>query len=151
MNSLLLIVAGVVWVSLVIVFVRFAVTLTARRWPRLREEMHYALMLILTASLYVHWAGVGGGREELTVELAGVGFFGALAIAGIRRPLLLAAGWALHPLWDWFLHPMPATSWVPGWFPDVCVGFDLALAVYIGWRACAHAGRSRQKVARATL
>jgi hypothetical protein len=40
---------------------------------------------------------------------------------------LVAAGWASHALFD-AVHDRGPSSRLPGWYPAVCAGYDLALA-----------------------
>ena len=60
---------------------------------------------------------------------------GFVAVAGVafrrRSPALLAAGLALHGLWD-VAHPalLPASDAVPAWWPAFCLGVDLPLAAW---------------------
>ncbi len=46
-------------------------------------------------------------------------------------PLLLAAGYAAHGLWDLVHHPRGVTTPVRSWYPPFCVVFDVVLAVFI--------------------
>ncbi|MBM3818038.1 MAG: hypothetical protein FJW14_03315 [Acidimicrobiia bacterium] len=133
--SSLLIVAGAVYVAVVISVTRIATRFAVRFVPGAREEFVYAYALASTAYQYVSWAMAGGQASDVTVEWAGFAVFGLLAVTGLRWPIALAAGWFLHVGWDYALHPMPQTAWVPAWFPDLCVGFDVPLAAYIAARA----------------
>jgi hypothetical protein len=134
MNAVLLIVAGAVYVIAVIGVTRIAAGWIARFVPFAREELVYAYTLAATAHQYVSWARAGGQPADVSTEWIGFALFGSMALIGLRWRAVLAAGWLLHALWDYALHPIPATSWVPAWFPDLCVGFDVVLAAYIGMR-----------------
>jgi peptidylprolyl isomerase len=78
------------------------------------------LGLILAAAIYVPFAR----RDELLLTLGGVALFTILAFAG---PRFLAFGWAMHIAWDVLLHPH-ATPW---WYPPLCIGFDVVVAIAI--------------------
>jgi hypothetical protein len=131
MQKILWVIGGAAYVAVMIVVTRF-VTRRLRRWlPRMREDIVYSVVLILTAVNYVVWARASSDPRDLTIEIAGAAAFSAMALAGLRWPAVLAAGWLLHGVWDWSLHPMPETTWVPVWFPDLCVGFDFVLAAWI--------------------
>ena len=96
------------------------------------EQRVLALGLVIAALIYVAFAVVG--RPELrwhVVEATGLVIFGFLAWWGVRRdPIWLAVGWAIHVGWDLGLHGATET-FVPGWYPAVCVGFDVLVAGYI--------------------
>jgi hypothetical protein len=93
-----------------------------------------AIALVIAAAAYVAFA-VGAGQGSLWVvgELVGVGVYGAMGLLGVRHsPMWLAAGWALHPLWDVVLHYFgPGSSFAPMNYTIPCISFDLLVAVYI--------------------
>ncbi len=102
-----------------------------RRGPR-REAQILAIGLVVAATIYGVFAAVGGAAARwLGIETAGVLLYGAVAWIGLRRdPLWLAAGWLLHIAWDVGLHGA-ATAFVPLWYPPLCVGFDLAIGLWV--------------------
>ena len=116
--------AGVV-LALALVFV-------ARCRPPEGERRVYAVGLLAAAVVYVAFAAAGGASAAwLGLESLGVLGFGALAWLGVRRSsALLAAGWAAHVLWDVLLHlsGTQGAAYTPGWYPWLCVGFDLVIA-----------------------
>ncbi|HJU53079.1 MAG TPA: DUF6010 family protein, partial [Pyrinomonadaceae bacterium] len=102
--------------------------------PR-RELRLYAVGLISAALIYVGFVARDVSLSWLTIELAGLLVFTLVALAGLKiSPLILAAGWAAHVAWDVLLHGLFETTFVPRWYPPVCVGFDLLLAGYIAVR-----------------
>lgn len=110
--------------------------LARRAGPR-REARALAAGLVIAAAIYVWFALAGGGSpRDVALEAGGLAAFGTAALLGIRlSPLWLAAGWLLHAGWDVGLHSTTATPFVPAWYPPLCVGFDLVLAVWIAARA----------------
>jgi protein-S-isoprenylcysteine O-methyltransferase Ste14 len=64
----------------------------------------------------------------------GAGFI-ALAMVGFKRSLwLVVAALAAHGLFDLF-HPHAFhNSGVPVWYPEFCFAYDVAAAVFLGWR-----------------
>ena len=74
------------------------------------------------------------GPIWVLAELVQVVIFGAIALLGLRgSPWWLAAGWALHPLWDVVLHYVgPGHSFAPITYTIPCLSFDLLVAAYIG-------------------
>ncbi len=67
------------------------------------------------------------------IELTQVVVFGALALLGLRgSPYWLAAGWALHPIWDIVLHYLgPGNAFTPWTYAIACLSFDWLVAIYI--------------------
>lgn len=101
-----------------------------QRSPR-GERLQWAVGLWVAAWIYVGFAVLGqSGWGWLGIELVGVALYGVLAWTGRSRSAWLAAGWALHVLWDVFLHGGHGTAFVPGWYPPACLGFDVAVAAY---------------------
>ncbi len=76
---------------------------------------------------------VGTGQIWVPLELAQVIVFGTLALLGLRgSPYWLAAGWALHPLWDFLLHYVgPGHPFTPWPYAIACVSFDWLVAIYV--------------------
>ena len=94
----------------------------------------FAIGLVVTALIYVGPAIFKGSGRWILIELAGVAIFAVFAWLGLRRSgWFLAAGWALHPLWDAGLHDY-STQFVPHWYIGGCIGFDLLVAIYIAFR-----------------
>ena len=93
-----------------------------------------AFWLFGAAAMYVLFAVRGGeGAAAVLGELAGVAVYGTVALRGLRgSPLWLAAGWALHPVWDIALHYFgPGASFAPVEYTVSCLTFDLMVAAYI--------------------
>ncbi len=93
-----------------------------------------AVFLFVAAALYIVFA-VRAVEDAYWVvgELVGVAVYGTMALRGLRgSPWWLAAGWALHPLWDVGLHYFgPGGSFAPVGYTITCVSFDLLVAAYI--------------------
>jgi hypothetical protein len=93
--------------------------------------------LVVAAAIYVGFAVAGGATARwIGVEVVGVVLYGALAALGMVGSLgWLAAGWALHPVWDVGLHLLASGSaFSPAWYAIQCVGFDLVVAAYLAMR-----------------
>jgi hypothetical protein len=96
------------------------------------------IFLFAAAGAYFGFATVG--REVVgapaiwsLIELLQVVVFGTIALLGLRgSPYWLAAGWALHPLWDVLLHDIgPAEVFTPWTYAIACVSFDWLVALYV--------------------
>ena len=105
------------------------------RWGR--EVVGRALLALLlcgAALTYVRFAvEAGAGSGWVVAELAGVVLYGGLAVRGLRgSPMWLAAGWALHPVWDVAVHYAgPGHAFAPDAYAITCLSFDLLVAAYI--------------------
>lgn len=109
--------------------------LLARRWGAAAPRL-YALGLVVAAGVYPVFAGIAGDLGALPLEVGGLLLFTLIAVAGARWWPLLALGWVAHVAWDVALHPIESGGYVPGWYPLLCVGFDLVVA---GWTAASAA------------
>ena len=120
------------------VLAAFLLVLVGRWVGGRRENRVYAAGLVVAALIYVLLALVGGtSGREVGVELVGLALFGAVALIGMRFPLAIGLGWLGHVLWDVVLH-RPPEAWVPEWYPALCLGFDVAVGLYvslISWRS----------------
>jgi hypothetical protein len=96
-----------------------------------------ALGLAGAALIYLAFALAAGALPRgLALEAAGVAAFGAAAARGGRTGggvAWLAAGWALHALWDWPLHAAGHRlgAYPPQWYPPFCASFDLLVAAAV--------------------
>jgi len=97
-----------------------------------------AIFLFAAAGAYFGFAILGrdlAGTAPIwtLIELAQVIGFGTMGLLGLRgSPYWLAAGWALHPVWDYVLHYLgPGSSFAPMTYAIACVSFDLLVAAYI--------------------
>ncbi|HEV7681434.1 MAG TPA: DUF6010 family protein [Pyrinomonadaceae bacterium] len=99
-----------------------------------QELLNLAIGLVVTALIYVGFGVYSGSVGWMFTEVVGVPIYAVFAGLGLRRSgWFLAIGWALHPVWDAALHGY-ATPFVPHWYIGGCVGFDLLVAGYIGFR-----------------
>ena len=124
-------IGGSVWMAAALAFARIRRGAVGR-WL-------LALLLLVAALFYVYFALREGAADFwIAGELLGVAIFGVMALRGLRgSPWWLAAGWALHPVWDIGLHYVGPGKFAPAAYPIACVTFDLVgagyLAVAYGW------------------
>ena len=92
-----------------------------------------AVQLGFIGAVYFGFAVADGRVRTLFVELPVAGTFLALGTVALwaDSPLLLAAGYAAHGLWDLVHHPRAVTTPVPRWYPPFCVVIDVLLALFI--------------------
>ena len=102
------------------------------------EKNTWGISLILVALIYVAFLLRGGEGNWLWIEPAGVVFYGIFAVVGMTRsPATLGVGWLLHAFWDAGIHSGDGAHFVPGWYPGFCLGFDLAVGLYLLTRTAA--------------
>ena len=72
------------------------------------------------------------GLLWILIELSHIIAFGTMGLLGLRGSAhWLAAGWALHPVWDIGLHYIGPGTFAPWTYAIACATFDLAVAAYI--------------------
>ncbi|HET6891265.1 MAG TPA: DUF6010 family protein [Pyrinomonadaceae bacterium] len=109
------------------------------------------ILLFTAAGAYFGFAVMGqAGPLWLLIELAHIIGFGVMGLLGLRgsdaRGLAdlhdladsrrsaywIAAGWALHPVWDIALHYFgPGDTFAPWPYTVACGTFDLVVALYV--------------------
>jgi hypothetical protein len=96
------------------------------------------IFLFVAAGAYFGFATLGRDVVDtppiwMLVELAQVIVFGTLGLLGLRgSPYWIAAGWALHPFWDYLVNYIgPGQSFTPWTYAIACISFDWLIAIYI--------------------
>src|SRR6476659_1164220 len=70
----------------------------------------------------------------MLVELVGFLIYVTLAVLGLKRHWLIAAGIAAHGIaWDLW-HYVPGSSYIPSWYAIACLVVDIGLATYAAAR-----------------
>jgi hypothetical protein len=96
-----------------------------------RDRAFYPTVLIVVGAFYVLFAVMAGGGG-LATELLFFAIFAALAVAGFKSSLwIAAAGLALHGLFDWVRHAFLPGSGVPTFWPAFCGSYDVAAAIIL--------------------
>lgn len=95
------------------------------------ERQAWSLLLATAAAIYVGFAVLGGAPVTwLGIELAGLLFYGGLAMLGARGWIgWLGVGWLLHMLWDVWLHHDGHPGYVPSWYVPGCLGYDIVVGL----------------------
>ena len=106
----------------------------ARRLRWYAQVRLFAVFLFLAGVIYLAFGAFHGPRW-IAVEGAGLALFSALAAAGLRWPLVLAAGWLLHMGWDAGLHLALEQPVIGPWLPLLCIPFDVMVAAYLAHAA----------------
>ena len=91
-------------------------------------------MLIVVASYYVLFATMGGSTRALLLELTVMAAFVAVAVAGFKFNLwLAAAGLVAHGVFDVVHGRMITNAGMPVWWPAFCSSIDIAAGIYAAW------------------
>ena len=91
-----------------------------------RDRAFYATVLTVVGSLYLLFAVMAGGGRVLISELVFFAGFAALGAIGFRRSLwIVAAGLALHGVFDFIRHAFLPAPGAPEWWPAFCGSYDV--------------------------
>jgi hypothetical protein len=94
-----------------------------------RDRAFYATVLTVVGLLYVLFAVMAGGRGLLT-EIAFFALFAVLAAIGFKSSLwIVAAGLALHGLFDFVRYAFLVAPGAPPWWPAFCGSYDVIAAL----------------------
>src|SRR3954471_7037415 len=92
-----------------------------------------AVQMGFVGAVYFGFAIARGTVPALLLEFLVSGVFLAVGAVALwaDAPLVLAAGYAAHALWDAAHHPRAVTTPVRRWYPPFCIVFDVMVAVFI--------------------
>jgi len=93
----------------------------------------FAVLLGLIGGVYLGLALMDGRQRESWIESVGVALFVGLPTMALAtaEPLVQAAGYVGHALWDAIHHPRGVHTRIPWWYVPACLGFDVLVGVYI--------------------
>ena len=116
-----------------------AISITRKIGPK-AEQVLYGLFLVIIAALYLAFVAYFGKATAWRVETAVVVFFALVGLFGVRLPIALVIGYALHGAWDlvhelqaqgaistYYLGPLTAVPLAYGVF---CAALDVCIAGY---------------------
>lgn len=114
------------------IVVAVAVCVFARMSGFDRDRVFYPTVLIVVATYYLLFAAMAGSMEALAIECVAAGGFLAVAVAGFKKSLwLAAAGLAGHGVFDLFHHRLIQNPGVPVWWPGFCMAYDVLAGVLL--------------------
>lgn len=94
-----------------------------------RDRAFYSTVLTVVGMLYVLFAVMAGGLG-LVPEVAFFAAFAALAAVGFRWSMwIVAAGLALHGLFDFIRYSVLIAPGAPPWWPAFCGSYDVVAAL----------------------
>ena len=116
-----------------ILLAAISVFLTAKIFPN-KDHAYWRIGLIIAALIYVGFAIFGQAWEHLPMEIGGLLIYSLFAFLSKKYALYwLSLGWIFHIGWDLFLPVHSHATFIPGWYPGICLGFDIVIAAYIFW------------------
>ena len=97
-----------------------------------RDRSYYPVVMVVIAFIYVLFAAMGGTTRTVLIESSVAVAFAAVAVAGFKCHLWLAASaLASHGLFDVVHGQLIANAGVPEWWPAFCSSFDIAAGAYM--------------------
>lgn len=106
----------------------------ARHMPAVREQWLMTVVMIAAAVGFFPFPLEAGhvlaARNE---SLAAALFLALVALSAWHHPRWLAVAFALHALWDFAWLSGAVVSVKPLWLVQLCVPFDVLVAIYL-WR-----------------
>lgn len=115
------------------------VAITQARFSARAEHRFFALLLIPVAAIYLAFVSYFGVPAARPVELTHLAVLSLVALLGLRFPLLVVAGYALHGAWD-LLHEVPTLraavapqvlTPIPLAYGAFCAAYDWCIAGYL--------------------
>ena len=117
-----------------------AISITRKIGPK-AEQVLYGLFLVIIAALYLAFVAYFGKATAWRVETAAVVFFALVGLFGVRLPVALVIGYALHGAWD-LVHELQAQgaistyylgqlTAVPLAYGVFCAALDVCIAAYV--------------------
>jgi hypothetical protein len=99
--------------------------------PRQQARLLAGALLAAAGGVYLGFAVADGRRSALLVQTGELLGFTALAAVAVQRdsPGLLGAGWLAHTTWDALHYQGRGPTRVRSWYPALCIGYDVAVAV----------------------
>jgi hypothetical protein len=117
-----------------------AVSFTRKIFGPRVEQAFYGLFLVIIAAFYLAFVAYFGNAAALRGETVVVVLFALVGLFGVRLPIALVIGYALHGAWDLVheLHAQGAISTyylgqltaVPLAYGVFCAAFDVCIAAY---------------------
>ena len=99
-----------------------------------KERSFYPVVLVVIANLYILFAAHAASLDALLAEVLPMLLFTAAAAIGFRRNLwIVAAGLALHGVFDFIHHDIITNPGVPAWWPAFCLAYDVIAAGYLAF------------------
>ena len=117
-----------------------AISITRKIFGPRAEQVFYGLFLVIIAAFYLAFVAYFGNAAALRGETVVVVLFALVGLFGVRLPIALVIGYALHGAWD-LVHELQAQgaistyylgrlTAVPLAYGVFCAAFDVCIAAY---------------------
>jgi len=94
----------------------------------------FAVVLGLAAGVYPGFAMANPEAGRPLLQWVAAVVFVSLGMVGLWvSPLILAAAWVLHAIWDFLHHITALGDGVPEGYPAFCISYDLLLAGFVAY------------------
>ena len=116
------------------------ISITRKIFGPKAEQVFYGFFLVMIAAFYLAFVAYFGNAAVWRVETVAVVLFALIGLFGVRLPVALVIGYALHGAWDlvhelqaqgavssYYLGPLTAVPLAYGVF---CAAFDVCIAAY---------------------
>lgn len=111
-----------------------AVGIFARLMGLDRDRSFYPTVMTVIALIYVLFATIGGSTQVLITEMAVGTVFIVVAMLGFKKSQwFTVAALAGHGVFDFFHPHVIHNDGVPAFWPDFCMAYDVAAAVFLAW------------------
>ena len=104
------------------------ISITRKIGPK-AEQVLYGLFLVIIAALYLAFVAYFGKATAWRVETAVVVFFALVGLFGVRLPIALVIGYALHGAWD-LVHELQAQGAISPYYLGQLTAVPLAYGVF---------------------
>lgn len=108
------------------------IAIDALLWPYVGHAL-MGVFLGYVAAVYLGFAVMDRRGGVLVLQAVVSLVFVAAAVVGVWRsaPLVLAAAYLAHALWDWLHHTRALGTHVERWYPPFCARVDVLIAGYL--------------------
>lgn len=115
------------------------IAISKARFSPKAEQVFFGLVLVPIAAMYLAFTSFFGATGAWRHEAIAVALFAAMGVVGVRIPVLLILGYALHGAWDLVHEAVHAGAAVAGAhdltaiplaYGAFCAAFDWYMACY---------------------
>lgn len=126
------------------------ISITRKIFGPKAEQVFYGLFLVTIAAFYLAFVAYFGNAEAWRTETVAVVLFALVGLFGVRLPIAMVIGYAVHGAWD-LVHELQAQGAVSAYYLGqltavplaygvFCAAFDVCIAAYAferrdGWSA----------------
>jgi len=116
------------------------ISITRKIFGPKAEQVFYGFFLVMIAAFYLAFVAYFGNAAVWRVETVAVVLFALIGVFGVRLPVALVIGYAVHGAWD-LVHELQAQGAVSAYYLGqltavplaygvFCAAFDVSVAAY---------------------